>query len=96
MGTRSYYVYIQTNNNRTVLYTGVTNNIQKRTWEHREKIHDGFTKCYSVDRLVYCESFDSVKDAIALEKQIKGGSRQKKIDLINGATKEWRYLYEEL
>ena len=95
-GTRNYYVYILTNKNHTVLYTGVTNNVQKRTWEHKEKTHDGFTKWYSVNILVYCESFGNVKDAIAREKQIKGGSRQKKIDLINSVNKEWRDLYEEL
>jgi putative endonuclease len=96
MDTRSYYVYILTNKNHTVLYTGVTNNLQKRIWEHKEKIHDGFTKWYNVTKLVYSESFADVRDAIAREKQIKGGSRQKKIDLINSINKDWRDLLEEL
>ena len=96
MSNRSYYVYILTNKNHTVLYTGVTNDLQRRIWEHKEKVHDGFTKSYNVNKLVYCESFDDVRDAIAREKQIKGGSRQKKIDLINTMNKEWRDLHEEL
>ena len=96
MGTRSYFVYILTNKNRTVLYTGVTNDLRKRVWEHKEKTHDGFTKGYSVNQLIYYETFDDVRNAIAREKQIKGGSRQKKIDLINSMNKEWHDLYEEL
>ncbi len=95
MGTRSYYVYILTNKNHTVLYTGVTNDLSRRVWEHKEKMHNGFTKWYSVNKLVYCEPFDDVRDAIAREKQIKAGSRQKKIDLINSVNKEWRDLYED-
>jgi putative endonuclease len=96
MGNRTFYVYILTNKNRTVLYTGVTNDLTRRVWEHKDKMHDGFTKWYNVDRLVYYEAFDDVREAIAREKQIKGGSRQKKIDLINGMNKDWRDLYEEL
>jgi putative endonuclease len=96
MGNRSYFVYILTNKNHIVLYTGVTNDLTRRVWEHKEKMHDGFTKWYSVNRLVYYEAFDDVRDAIAREKQIKGGSRQKKIDLINSMNKEWRDLYEGL
>jgi len=96
MGNRSYFVYILTNKNHTVLYTGVTNDLTRRVWEHKEKTHDGFTKWYSVNHLVYYEAFDDVRDAIAREKQIKGGSRQKKIDLIDSMNKEWRDLYEEL
>ncbi len=96
MGTRSFYVYILTNKNRTVLYTGVTNDLTRRVWEHKDKMHDGFTKWYNVDRLVYYEAFDDVNQAIAREKQIKGGSRQKKIDLINRMNKDWRDLFDEL
>ena len=96
MGNRTFYVYILTNKNRTVLYTGVTNDLTRRVWEHKDKMRDGFTKWYNVDRLVYYEAFDDVREAIAREKQIKGGSRQKKIDLINGMNKDWRDLYEEL
>ena len=93
---RQYYVYILTNKNNTVLYTGVTNNLAKRVYEHREKLADGFTKKYNVNKLVYYEVFDNAYLAISREKQIKGGSRQKKIDLINGVNKEWKDLYDEL
>ncbi len=90
-----YYVYILTNKNHTVLYTGVTNDLTRRVWQHKEQTHDGFTKWYNVKKLVYFESFTDVRDAIAREKQIKAGSRQKKIDLINSMNKEWRDLCEE-
>lgn len=96
MGNRSYYVYILTNKNHTVLYTGVTSDLTRRVWEHKEKMHDGFTRWYNANKLVYCEAFNDVRDAIVREKQIKAGSRQKKIELINSANKEWRDLYEEL
>jgi putative endonuclease len=95
MRNRSYYVYILTNKNHTVLYTGVTNDLTRRVWEHKEKMHDGFTQWYNVRKLVYCEAFADVRDAIAREKQIKAGSRQKKIALINSINKEWKDLYED-
>jgi putative endonuclease len=72
-----------TNKNNTVLYTGVTNNLHKRVYEHKEKLVEGFTKKYNVVKLVYYEIFDDPENAIAREKQIKAGSRQKKLDLIN-------------
>jgi len=95
MGKHSYYVYILTNKNHTVLYTGVTNDLTRRVWEHKEKMHDGFTKWYNVRKLVSCEAFDDVRDAIAREKQIKAGARQKKIALINSINKAWKDLYED-
>ncbi len=79
-----------------MLYTGVTSELKKRIWEHREKLVDGFTKRYNVTKLVYYEIFADIRDAIAREKQIKAGSRQKKIDLINGLNPEWRDLYDDL
>jgi putative endonuclease len=85
-----------TNKNNTVLYTGVTNNIQRRVYEHKEKLVEGFTKKYNVVKLVYYEIFDNSENAIAREKQIKAGSRQKKIDLINSINSEWKDLYDEL
>ena len=85
-----------TNKRNTVLYTGVTNDLNRRVYEHKEKLAEGFTKKYNVTKLVYYEVFDSIENAILREKQIKGGSRQKKTDLINGMNKEWRDLYEEL
>ncbi len=92
---RRYYVYIMTNKNNTVLYTGVTSNLARRVWEHKEKINRGFAEVNNVNKLVYCEEFAQVSDAIAREKQIKAGSRQKKIDLINSLNPEWRDLLEE-
>ncbi len=90
----TYDVYILTNAYHTVLYTGVTNDLQRRVWEHKEKQVEGFTKRYNVTRLVYCEEFTDIRDVIAREKQIKGGSRQKKIALICRANPEWRDLYD--
>ena len=91
-----YYVYILTNKNNSVLYTGVTKDLVRRVYEHREKLADGFTKKYNIDKLVYYEVFRDIKDAITREKQIKAGSRADKIRLIDGINGEWRDLYEEL
>jgi len=88
----SYYIYIATNRNNTVLYTGVTNNIQRRIWEHKSKIVSSFTSKYNITKLVYYEFYDDIREAIAREKQIKSGSRKKKIDLINNLNKEWKDL----
>ncbi len=77
-----YYVYITTNKTHTVLYTGVTNDLRRRVWEHKQKLVGGFTKKYNVDKLVYYESFERVEDAIAAEKRIKGWVRSKKVNLI--------------
>jgi len=93
---RNYYVYILTNKNHTVLYTGVTNDLKRRVYEHKEKMADGFTKKYNVNKLVYFESGSDIKEAIVREKQIKAGSRQKKIDLIDSFNREWRDLYNDL
>ena len=93
---KQYCVYIMTNERNTVLYTGVTNDLRRRVYEHREKLVDGFTKKYNVTKLVYYEVFEDVTSAILREKQIKGGSRQKKIELIDSMNREWRDLYEEL
>jgi len=91
-----YYVYIASNKTNTVLYTGVTNDLKKRISQHKLKLVEGFTKRYSVDKLVYYEAFDDVIAAIAREKQIKGGSRQKKIDLIRNANRRWEDLTPKL
>jgi len=93
---RRYYTYIMTNQRNTVLYTGVTNDLRKRVHEHKEKLVDGFTKRYNITKLVYYEIFDDVENAIVREKQIKSGSREKKVKLIDAMNKEWRDLYEEL
>jgi len=91
-----YYVYIITNKMNNVLYTGVTNDLRRRVYEHKEKIVAGFTKKCNVSKLVYYEIFNEIENAILREKQIKAGSRQRKIDLINSVNKEWLDLYEEL
>jgi putative endonuclease len=93
---KQYYVYIMTNKTHTTLYTGVTRDLVRRVYEHREKLADGFTKKYNVVKLVYYEVFAHVEDAINREKQIKAGSRQKKLQSINRMNKEWRDLYKEL
>lgn len=93
---KQYCIYILTNKNNAVLYTGVTSNLKKRVYEHKEKLVDGFTKRYNLAKLVYYEVCDEVYSAIAKEKQIKAGSRQKKIMLIESMNKEWKDLYEEL
>ena len=90
------FVYIMTNKLDTVLYTGVTNNLQRRVFEHKEKIKSKFTARYNVNKLVYYEVFADPHNAIAREKQIKGGSRQKKIDLINVMNPKWEDLYGQI
>ena len=91
-----YYVYIMTNQHNRVLYTGITNDLQRRAYEHRTGRGGSFTSRYRVTKLVYYEIANDVNAAIAREKQIKAGSRQKKIDLIEGMNPEWVDLYEEL
>jgi putative endonuclease len=88
-------VYIMTNPRNTVLYTGVTSNIINRVTAHKNKMVEGFTSKYNVIKLVYYEEFATMPEAIAREKQIKGGSRQKKIDLVNKMNPEWEDLYEK-
>jgi putative endonuclease len=90
------YVYLLTNKANTVFYTGVTSNLQKRVYEHKQNLVQGFTFKYNVHKLVYYEVFDNIADAIDREKQIKGGSRKKKIGLINNSNPEFRDLYGEL
>jgi len=93
MKTFIYYVYIITNTSHKVLYTGVTNNLERRCFEHKQKKVKGFTNRYNVDKLIYYEIFDFIDLAIAREKQIKGYSRSKKVTIINKFNKEWRDLY---
>ena len=85
-----------TNKNNTVLYTGITNDLKRRVFEHKEKLIEGFTKKYNITKLVYYEIFRGVENAILREKQIKAGSRAKKIELINGINHEWKDLYYDL
>lgn len=90
---KHYYVYILTNKTNKVLYTGVTNNLLRRSYEHRNKMIKGFTEKYNISKLVYCESFDNPNEAIAAEKRIKGWLRKKKIALIDSKNPEWKDLY---
>ena len=93
---KQYCVYIMTNKHNTVLYTGITNDLKRRVYEHKEKLVNGFTKKYNITKLAYYEVFDDPENAILREKQIKAGSRQKKIDLINSINRRWLSLYEQL
>lgn len=90
------YAYLLVNRANTVIYTGVTSNLQKRVYEHREDLVKGFTNKYKVHKLVYYEIFNSIEDAIVREKQIKGGSRRKKMELIKNSNPEFKDLYETL
>jgi putative endonuclease len=92
---RGGYIYILTNKNNTVLYTGVTSNLPNRMYEHQTGLYkNSFTSKYNVKRLVYYEGFTSIEEAIAREKQLKAGSRQKKLDLINHFNPDWKDLSE--
>lgn len=87
-----YCVYILTNQRNTVLYTGVTGDLKARVCQHREKLLPGFASRYNVSKVVYYEAGGDASGAIAREKQIKAGSRRKKIELINALNPEWRDL----
>ena len=90
-----YYVYILTNWANKVLYTGVTNNLERRMYEHKNKLVQGFTEKFNVNKLVYFDSTKDIKAAIAREKQIKGWIRQKKIGLIEEMNPQWKDLAED-
>ncbi len=89
-------VYIMANKRNGTLYTGVTSNLAQRVFRHREEMVESFTSHYDCKRLVYFELFDEMVEAIAREKQIKGGSRKKKLALIEGLNPDWRDLYEDI
>lgn len=91
-----YYVYILTNKQNNVLYTGLTNDIQRRIYEHKHKLIKGFTNKYNVDKLIYYEEFNDVFKAIAKEKQIKAGSRKKKLELVSNKNPYWEDLYNNI
>jgi len=96
MKEKQGYAYLMTNKANTVIYTGVTSDLQKRVYEHKHKMIEGFTKKYNVNKLVYYEVFDDIEGAITREKQIKAGSRQKKLELIRSMNPEYRDLYDGL
>lgn len=89
-----YYVYIMTNKTNKVLYIGVTNNLERRCYEHKQKLIKGFTEKYNISKLVYYEETKDIKEAITREKQLKGWLRQKKIALIESINPTWKDLSE--
>jgi putative endonuclease len=86
---------MMTNSHHTVLYTGVTGNIEARGWQHKSRLVKSFTKRYNVTKMIYAECYDNVHEAIAREKQIKGWKRKKKEQLINKVNPDWKDIYEE-
>ena len=93
---KQYYIYILTNRNNTTLYVGITNDLVRRVYEHKSKLCDGFTKKYNIDKLVYYEICIDPLSAISREKQIKAGSRKKKIILIESMNSKWIDLYSSI
>ena len=91
---KNYYVYIMSNKSKT-LYIGVTNDLARRIYEHKNKMIDGFTKKYNLTMLIYFEVFNSVEDAIRREKQLKNWHRQWKINLIESINKDWKDLSDK-
>ncbi len=89
---QQYYTYILTNSKNKVLYIGVTNNIQRRIYEHKNKTADGFTKKYNVNKLVFYEITNDAKTAIEREKELKGWKREKKNALVESMNPEWKDL----
>lgn len=94
MATKHYYVYIMSSRSRT-LYTGLSNSLGRRVWEHKQGLVPGFTKRYTVHRLVYFEVYNDVKRAIEREKEIKAWRREKKVGLVNSVNPTWHDLAEE-
>lgn len=90
------YVYILFSKRNGTLYTGVTSDLIKRIWQHKNKAADGFTKLYNVNKLGYYEVYEDIEQAILREKQIKAGSRKKKLELIESVNAEWIDLYDNL
>ena len=89
---KQYYVYLMASFQQT-LYVGVTNNLERRVYEHKTKIHpQSFTARYNIDRLVYCETFNDIRDALAREKQIKSWRRSKKNALIEAENPRWKHI----
>ncbi|HEX8974192.1 MAG TPA: GIY-YIG nuclease family protein [Patescibacteria group bacterium] len=93
---KQYCVYITTNMNNSTLYIGVTGNLPRRIYEHKNKLVDGFTKNYNVDKLVYFEQTEDVQSALRREKQLKNWHRDWKINLINSSNPEWKDLADTL
>jgi len=90
------YVYILANKKNGTLYVGATSNLKKRIWEHKSNLVEGFTKRYQIHKLVYYEACPNKEGALLREKQIKSGSRAKKVILIESMNPEWKDLYEDI
>ena len=93
---KQYYIYMLSNKNNTTLYVGVTNDLVRRVYEHKNKLCDGFTKKYNINKLVYYEVCENSLSAIEREKQIKSGSRKNKELLIKSMNVEWIDLYSSI
>ena len=89
---KTFYVYMMTNGSRVVLYTGITNSLMRRVWQHQNGEIEGFTKTYKVNRLIYYEHFNDPRDAIAREKEIKGWRREKRNALVERMNPKWTDL----
>jgi putative endonuclease len=96
MNRKNYFLYILSNKRNGTLYTGVTNNLIRRIYEHKNSLYDGFTKKYNIHNLVYYENYNDIRSAINREKQIKKWNRKWKLELIEKDNPEWKDLYEEL
>jgi len=94
--SKAYYVYILSNRRNTVLYTGITSDLVRRVYAHKQKCVPGFSKTYDTQKLIYYEEYTSPMEAIAREKQIKAGSRKKKIALIDSLNPTWSDLYPQI
>ena len=95
MGNRIYYVYIMTNKTHSTLYIGVTSDLEHRAKEHKNKTNPGFTAKYNINQLVHYEEFEYIEDAINREKQLKAGSRKRKVELITRNNPNWKDLSKE-
>ena len=93
MSAKNSYIYILSNERNGTLYIGITADLKKRIYEHKEKLVEGFTKKYNIAQLVYCEKFDNIENAIAREKQLKKWNRKWKLDLIEKENPNWDDLY---
>ena len=93
---KQYYIYLLGNKNNTTIYTGITSDLKRRIWEHKNKTTKGFSSKYNLYKLLYYEIYQDPENAIIREKQIKSGSREKKIELIESMNPKWIDLYGNL
>ena len=93
---KQYYIYIITNQSKSTLYIGVSNNLKRRIYEHKNELFEGFSKKYKLKMLVYYEICDDINEAIKREKYLKGKKREFKLQLINAFNPEWKDLYDEI